>query len=205
MKAIDKAIKILAIFEILIIFSIILILLAEFFVPKINGKTDNKLVNKNIISNTVEIKLTKEMIDLFIEDFDYALTQEQKENGFTEIKKNDDGSATYTIKKKDYDVFLKNYKETAKQAIDELTEEGAFSSIKNITYNEDLSKIVISANKEKFEDSFDSMVIMSCGLTSCMYQMFDINAKGKCTVEVKDSNSGKVFKTTIYPDAMQKE
>lgn len=201
MKTIDKAIKILAIFEA----SVILILLLAFFVPKLNGKNDNKLVNKNIISNTVEIKLAKEMIDLFIEDFDYTLTQEQKENGFTEIEKNEDGSATYTIKKKDYDIFLKDYKETVKQGIDEISKNETFVSIKSITYNDDFSKIVINAEKDKFENSLDAMTIMTCGVSSCMYQMFDVNAPGNCFIEVKDVNTGEVFKTAKYPEYMQTE
>ena len=199
MKNIDKAIKIISIFEIIVIF----ILLIAIFGPKIFNKSDNKIVNKNIISNTIEINLPKEMIDLFGENFEYTLTQEQKDNGFTSIKKNDDGSAIYTIKKKDYEVFLETYREKTKQVIDEISKNEAFISIKSITYNEDFSKIVISAKKDEFENSFDSMSMMTCGLSSCMYQMFDINASGKCLIEVKDFQTGEVFKTAEYPEEIQ--
>ena len=167
---------------------------------------ENKVINQdlgNILTGTVEINISREFLELGEEEFNYELTQEQKENGFTDIKKNEDGSATYTIKKKDYKKFISELKETTKQGIDELTKDGSFVSIKGITYNDNFSKIVISADKEGFENSFDSMVIFSCGLTSCMYQMFDIDAPGKCAIEIKDVSTGEIFKTTVYPDAMQ--
>lgn len=158
----------------------------------------------NILTDTVSITIAKEMLDLSGDTFDYTLTKEQKDNGFTSIKKNKDGSATYTIKNSEYKKFIAEMKKTAKQGIDEITADGSFPSIKSISYNDDLSKIVITADRKAFENSFDSMAVFRCGLTSCMYQMYDIDAEGKCTVEVKDSVSGEVFQTTVYPDALNK-
>ena len=169
----------------------------------VSENKDNKIVNQdlgNILSGTVELTIPKDAISLLGDNFDYSLTEEQKEKGFIGVKKNEDGSATYTIKKKDYKVFLSEYKKTAMQGIDELTKDGNLPSVKSITYNDDLSKITIIAERESFENGFDSMVVMSCGLASSMYQMFDLNSNGKCTVEVKDSTTGEVFQTAKYPD-----
>ena len=147
----------------------------------------------------VEITLSKEFLELGGSEANYTLTQEQKDNGFIDIIKNNDGSATYTIKEKDYKVFIVDLKKEATNGIDEITD-GTFTSIKSVSYNDDLSEITIVADKEAFNGSFDSLSMMSCSLNSLIYQRFDVNAKGKCTVKVKDSASGEVFKTKTYPE-----
>lgn len=159
----------------------------------------------NVLTGTVEITLPKEFIDLGGEEFDYTLTQEQKDNGFTDIKKNDDGSATYTMKKSDYKKYIAELKQTTKDSFDKMLADGTYTTIEKIEYTDDFEKITIIANKEDFENSLDSFCILSCGLTSYMYQVFDVDASGKCTVEVKDSATGEVFQTTVYPDALQED
>lgn len=157
----------------------------------------------NILTGTVEINIPLFFLELSEEPFDYKLTEKDKENGFTNIKKNADGSATYTIRKKEYEKFIEEYKEQIKNMLDELTSDDTFDSIERIEYTDNFNKITIYANKEKFESGLDSMCVSTCGLASCMYQMFDINSSGKCTVEVKDSKTDEVFQTSIYPDTMQ--
>ncbi len=172
-----------------------------------NGISDstNKLVNQdlgNVLTNTVELKISKELLELNEEEFDYTLTQEQKDNGFTGVKKNADGSATFTIKRKDYNQFIKECREETKKSFDEMNADGAFASVKKIEYTEKFEKVTITADKSKFENSLDGMCVFGCGLASCLYQMYDIDAPGKCTVEVKDSATGEVFQTTVYPEAL---
>ncbi|MBQ5321347.1 MAG: hypothetical protein J6K88_04765 [Oscillospiraceae bacterium] len=167
--------------------------------------TLDKVANQNIgdiITGKVQITINKEFIGLMSTEekpFDYTLTQEQKEKGFIDIKKNDDGSATYVIEKKDYENFISEFKAITRQTLDELVSKNTYSSIKSITYNDDFSKIVITADEKSFENSLDSFAILSCGLSSCMYQMFDVDASGKCIISVKDSTSGEIFKTAEYP------
>lgn len=170
--------------------------------------SDNKFAQQglgNLFSGTVEITVPLEFLEMSGEEFNYQLTEENKENGFTEIKKNDDGSATYTIKKKEYKKFISELREATKQGIDELNKDGAFPSVQSITYNNDLSKITITADKEKFQNSFDTAIMFGCGLTSCLYQAYDIDAKGECTVEVKDVTTGETIKSAVYPDAFRWE
>ncbi len=167
-----------------------------------NNSSPDENNSKNINSDTVELNVPKEFLNLGEEEFNYKLTKEQKSSGFIDVKKNKDGSATYTIKRKDYEKFISELNSTAKRAINELSESGAFKSVKSIIFNKDLSEITITADKKTFENNMDSMVVMSCGISSIMYQMFDVDSSRKCTIEVKDSTTGEVFQTTIYPDAL---
>ena len=157
----------------------------------------------NIVTGTVELTMPKEFVALMGEDYDYILTEEQKENGFTSVKRADDGSAIFTIKKEDYDKFIKDLQKTTVEAINDTAEmisEQGDSSIKNIKYSQDFEQIIVYADKAKFNESFDNLYIYSVGLTACMYQMFDINSKGKCTIDITDKETKEVFKTVIYPD-----
>lgn len=157
----------------------------------------------NILSGTVEINIPLVLLELDGEPFDYKLTEKDKENGFTSIKKNADGSATYTIKKKEYTKFIEEYKAEIKNSLDTLTANGTFPSIEKVEYTDNFDKITIIANKEKFESGIDSMCIMTCGLFSYSFQAFDVNSNNECTIEVKDSVSGQIFQTAIYPDALK--
>ncbi len=180
----------------------------EAFVKTYNNENSSFSVKEtfgNVLSGTVEINIPLALLELDGEPFDYKLSEENKENGFTSIKKNSDGSATYTIKKKEYNKFIEEYRAEIKSSLDILTTDGTFPSIQKIEYTDNFDKITIIANKEKFESSLDSMSVMTCGLSSCAFQMFDVNSDRKCTVEVKDSTTGEVFQRTIYPDALQEQ
>lgn len=151
-------------------------------------------------SSTVELTIPAEFLEMVDEDFDYTLTEENKEAGFTDIKKNEDGSATYTIKKSDYKKLKKELQETTKESLDELVTDGSFSSLKEIEYNDDFSEITITVAGEKYEKSFDAMAVTACGLCSLSYQIFDVDAENVCKVTVKDSSTDKVIDTQVFPE-----
>lgn len=193
----------IAILSLLCLLLVLVVIIGVCLYNGVNQENESsKIANQgigNILTGTVELTISKDMLALFGDGFDYNLSQEQKDNGFTDIKKNEDGSATYTIKKKDYEKFIDEYKTQTKNTLNEIINGNNFTSIQKIQYTENFDKITIVAEKEKFENSFDSMCVMSCGLTSCMYQMFDVNSDGKCIVEVKDVATGEVFRTETYP------
>lgn len=158
----------------------------------------------NVISGTVELTIPKEFVDFMGEDYDYTLTEEQKQNGFTKVEKADDGSAVFTIKKKDYDAFIKDMHQNTVESFQEMGNTLQGSSITNISYSQKFDKIILTVNKDKFENGLDGMYVTSIGLTSIMYQMFDIEAKGKCTIDIQDKDTGEIFKTVVYPDELNK-
>lgn len=163
---------------------------------------DSSLIKENLFDKTIEFTIPASFFELNEQPFDYQLTEEDRKNGFTNIKKNNDGSATYFIKKDKYDSFIDKLKTETANSIDELVLSKSFSSIENIEYSDKFETITITANKEQFQNGIDSMVITSCGLSSYIYQMFDIDAKHTCIINIKDSTSGEVFHTATYPDAL---
>lgn len=171
---------------------------------KDNGFTFAKEDFNILLNGTVELNIPLFFLELSEEPFDYKLTEEDKENGFTKITKNSDGSATYTIKKNDYNKFLSTFKQTTKESLDEILSSGLYATIEKIEYTENFEKITITADKTKFENSFDNLVINVCGSISYAYQIFDVDSAKKCTIEIKDSNTNKIFQTSLFPDSFSK-
>ena len=179
----------------------------EAFVATYNKDNDSVFVKEdidNLLNGTVELNIPLFFLELSEEPFDYKLTEEDKENGFTKITKNSDGSATYTIKKNDYNKFLSTFKQTTKESLDEILSSGLYATIEKIEYTENFEKITITVNKTKFKNSFDNLVITACGSLSYAYQLFDVDSEKKCIVEIKDSNTNKIFQTSVFPDSFSK-
>ncbi len=203
----DKAIKILSCCIGSLIFIIIVLIVIDRASNKDNslfskqnestGSETSKLVSRDIndvISGNVEINIPKEMLELSGEEYDYKLTDEQKKNGFTDVKKNADGSATFTMKNSDYKKFIADLKEETKKSFDEMPKN--FDKIKKVTYNNDFSEIIIYAEKDKFND----FIASACGLSSILYQMYDIDASGKCNILAKDYQTNETFYNTVFPN-----
>lgn len=149
-------------------------------------------------NDTVSIDIPASLIGKNATD---KLTDEQKNNGFKKAVVNKDGSVTYTMDSQKYVTFLKEYQNTVAESLDKIKTDGNYKSIKKVDYNDNFSEITLTVDKAKFENGMDSVAIMQAGISAAMYQAFDINSnsKSKTTINVKDSKTGKVFKTEKYP------
>ena len=163
------------------------------------SNTNNGIQVDKKLFGDVEIVIPEPIAALMGEEAT-ALTDEQKEKGFTKLEKQADGSVKYTIKRSKYDDYLKELRESTASGFDEVLKDGSLTSVKNITYNKDFSKITITADKKEFESGYDSSVILGCALASQLYQCFDVNAPQKVVVEVKDSVTNEIFQTETYPE-----
>lgn len=178
----------------------------EAFVETYNNNNNSFSVKEtfgSILSGTVEINVPLALLELDKEPFDYKLTEEDKENGFTNIKKNSDGSATYTIKKKEYKEYLTELKKLTQESLNKISDDNSQTSINKIEYTDNFEKITIYANKENFENSLiNSINILGCGLSAYVYQIYNLNSQGNCELVVKDTATGEIFETHKYPDSL---
>ncbi len=129
-----------------------------------------------------------------------VLSDEQKADGFVDAVRNEDGSVTYTIDETKYEAFReKKYQKTC-TSIDE-TVRGNFPSVTGISYEKDLSAVTITAMRETYEFSVDSLVVFAVGTLIIAYQAYDIDAVGTCVITVLDEN-GEQISETVYPDEL---
>jgi hypothetical protein len=150
---------------------------------------------------TVEVTLPSTMVT---DETPTDLTQEQKDMGYTELKKNEDGSLTYVIDADQYDATREKAKEQAKSDLDGMKTDSKYSTIQDVTYNDDLTEItLVVTNQLDFEQNMeDTFAILNAGLTASTYHALDGNSSQKVTVSVKDAQTGTVFNTMAYPDAL---
>ncbi|BCI60980.1 hypothetical protein [Solibaculum mannosilyticum] len=123
-----------------------------------------------------------------------------------QVIKNDDGSVTYKMSEEEYDQLLSSLKKTMDESIESFKTDETLTCIKDITYNDDLSEIIISAEKESFENNISAALIPAAlGISGMFYQMYTgvPDNEIKCSVVVKDSSTGEEFQSVTYPDAIE--
>jgi|HigsolmetaGSP11D_1036233.scaffolds.fasta_scaffold09069_1 hypothetical protein len=133
--------------------------------------------------------------------------EDAKSKGVSEATVNDDGSVTYKMSKATHEKMMKEMKDQAVQSIEELKNGEDFTSIKDITYNDQLSEFTMVVDRAAYENSFDGFAALGLGLQGMFYQAFDgvPSDKLKVTINIQDESTGEIFNTVVYPDQMKSE
>ena len=152
---------------------------------------------------TVYITMPEWLLLLVEPDFDYQLTDTEKnEYNFTGIKKNSDGSATYSIGYNDYFRFcllflsdtkgdITSMKWLATVDLAELEEDGGVKNIKIHTTHEDMS--TLNRDTELLTHA------VAAGLSVTVYQYFDMSQSVGSVFEYY-SKDGELLGTSTFPD-----
>ncbi|MGG1674175.1 hypothetical protein ACIFOT_00325 [Neobacillus sp. NRS-1170] len=158
-------------------------------------------VDKGLLS--VKITLPVSMFEG--QDIDQVIADAKKEG--IEVTKNQDGSLTYKMSKAQHKKMMKEMKENITKTVEETKNSKDYASIKDITYNDDISEFTVEVDKEAYENSMDGFVALGLGMSGMMYQLFngvDPNHY-KVTIYIKDQASQKVFDQIVYPDALKEK
>src|SRR5699024_4673728 len=154
-------------------------------------------VDKGLLN--VEITLPK----MFFEDDELADIEAEMENSHeANVTKNDDGSLTIKMSKKEHKQLMSDMQEEFVDTIKQMIEAEDYPTIKDISYNRNMTELSIVVNKEEFESSFDGFALFSLGFTGLFYQIFngkDIE-KEKVTMKLIDEETTEEFEELIFPD-----
>ncbi|WP_440415741.1 hypothetical protein [Paenibacillus sp. SAFN-117] len=127
-----------------------------------------------------------------------------KEQGVDEVKKNDDGSLTYTMSKETHSKILGEMRDSLNQSIDELKSGQDFKSIKDVIPNESFSEVTFVVDRAAYEKSFDGFASIGIAIAAMYYQIFEgASDEGKVAIKLQDESTKEVFKTIEYPDALK--
>jgi len=156
-------------------------------------------VDKGLLS--VEITLPASMFEG--QDIDQVIAS-AKEEGVTEVKKNEDGSVTYKMPKSVHKNMMKEMESEIIASLDELKNGEDFQSIKDVKHNDSFTEFTLIVEKSAYEGSFDGFAALGLGLQGMFYQAFNGVAadKQKVTIHIEDESTGDVFNTVEYPDAL---
>jgi hypothetical protein len=158
-------------------------------------------VDKGIFS--VEITLPASLFEG--EDIGEVVAK-AKEDGVSDVTVNNDGSITYRMSKSKHNELMREMRDELLEHIEEVKNSKDYESINDITYNKTFSEFTLIVDREKFENSFDGLVALGIGMLALYYQLFNGVAPDdyKVTIFFKNANTGEVFNSVVYPDALEK-
>lgn len=171
-------------------------------------KTDNKTegnekieVDKNLLD--VEVTLPESFFKEQEQDIAQVIAEAESEG--ISVTKNSDGSLTYKMSKAKHKEMMSELENQTKTSIEEMKNSEDFASIKDVEYNKSFSEITLVVIREKYEGSFDGFAVLGVAISSMLYQMFDgVNPDDyQVTIFLKDADTGEVFDTIIYPEALE--
>ncbi len=152
----------------------------------------------------VMFTMSKNMLDIVGMKADDIVSSVQNSD---QITKNDDGSLTYKMTEEEYDQVLASLKKTLDDSIEAFKTDETLSCIKEITYNDDISEIVISVDQETYKNNASAIMVgPTLGIYGgMMYQMYSgiPDESIKCSVVVKDASTGEEIQSMVYPDALE--
>lgn len=166
------------------------------------GGNESVEVDKNLLDVTV--KLPASMFEG--EDIN-AKAEEMKQDGVKEATVNEDGSITIKMSKSKHKEMITEMKTSVIEYFEEMKTSENYASIKDIKYNDDFTKITLEVVKSDYENSMDAFATFGIGISSMMYNLYNgvENDKIQITIEEKDSETGEVFSTVIYPDDLNEK
>ena len=118
---------------------------------------------------------------------------------------NDDGSITYKMSKAQHEEMMEEVATSVKEATTTITESGDYPSIQAIETSDNYDQFIVQVDREAYENSFDGIATMTLGVVGSLYQLFNGEDPDsyKVIVEMEDAESGEVFNTTTYPEALE--
>lgn len=164
------------------------------------GKTGKEKVENK--STTVEITLPASMFQ-GEQNIENTIAK-AKEQGVDEVKKNDDGSLTYTMSKDTHSKILGEMRDSLTQSIEELKSGQDFKSIKDVIPNDSFSEVTFVVDRAAYEKSFDGFASIGIAIAAMYYQIFEgASDESKVAIKLQDESTKEVFKTIEYPDALK--
>ena len=117
---------------------------------------------------------------------------------------NEDGSITYKMSRSQHKEMLEELTDSIEAAKNQITESGDYPSIQSIETTDNYDRFTINVDREAFENSFDSFATLTLGFVGSYYQLLDGKDADnyEVIVETKDAETGEVFGTATYPDAL---
>lgn len=154
-------------------------------------------VDKSLLS--VDITLPSTLIE-DVSDFNEEEYIAENE-GIKAAKINEDGSLTLTMTKKKHEEIVSEMKEEVITSLSGLIESEDTPYIKEVEYNKDFKQVMLSVDREAYEDAFD-LTPLFVGILVGTYQVY-AGEEFYTEVIIKDVDTGVEINSIVYPDALE--
>lgn len=166
-------------------------------------KNDESInVDKGLLNVEITLPAT-----FFEEQTEEQIIASAKEEGYDDVKVNEDGSVTYKMSKAKHTEMMDELEGEMVKAVEEIVKSGDYPSIKEISYNKSFDEYDVKVEREQYENSLDGFALLGLVMTSSYYQAFDGKDADKMTITFNmiDNETNESYDTLIYPDDWEDE
>jgi len=166
-------------------------------------KNDESInVDKGLLNVEITLPAT-----FFEEQTEEQIIAGAKEEGYDDVKVNEDGSVTYKMSKAKHTEMMDELEGEMVKAVEEIVKSGDYPSIKEISYNKSFDEYDVKVEREQYENSLDGFALLGLVMTSSYYQAFDGKDADKMTITFNmiDNETNESYDTLIYPDDWEDE
>ena len=122
-----------------------------------------------------------------------------KEYGINSIVLNPDGSATYTMTKKQHKEFMKDYRDQLNQTINEMIGSEEYPNFTNIEANDNFTEFTVTTKSTEL-DIVESFSVMAFYMYGGLYNIFSEEDIDDVSVTFVNADSGQVIETANSSD-----
>lgn len=173
-------------------------------------KTTPKDENQESVSDLEaigDIEVEKELFDVnltipseFMGELNPEELEQKAAEGGYKVTINDDGSATYTMTKKQHKEMMEGITESINSSLSEMVNSESYPSFTDVTANEDFTSFTIttSATEIGMNESFSVVALYMYG---GMYGIFNGESVDNIHVDFVNADSGEIIHSTDSSDA----
>jgi len=167
-------------------------------------EANNESVNVDKGLLNVEVTLPATFFEDMTED---EIVAGAKEEGYSDVKVNEDGTVTYQMSKSKHNEIMKEMEGNLVSAVEEIVKSGDYPSIKEISYSKNFEEYDLKVNREQFENSFDGFALLGLYMTGGFYQAFDgkVGDDIQITFNIIDNETNEKYDTIVYPEDLGSE
>lgn len=129
----------------------------------------------------------------------------QKIDGVSGITMNADGSVTLRVSKEFQDTLRDQMRHDVELTVESMLNGEDAPSVRDVTYNEDMSEVVVQVNRAEFESSLDTFAVFGLGIGAYYFQVADGKAVPKLVIRTVDVDTGEEIEAMTLPDDFAQE
>lgn len=158
-----------------------------------------------------DVEVEKQLFDVTLTipaDYVEATTQEEldeavKEHGYT-AKLNDDGSATYTMTKKQHKEMMDELTSSMQTELDSMAGSESYPNITSVTANSDFTEFTVTTKNTEI-DLAESFSVMAFYMYGGMYSIFNGTDVDNIHVDFVNADSGEIISSSDSRDLTDTE
>lgn len=167
-------------------------------IPELDSAGDIK-VDEGIFD--VELTIPAEYVGKQTQE---DLDKLSEEHGFKSIVLNEDGSATYTMNKKQHKELLNEYRAQISESLNKMIASEEYPNITNIEANDNFTEFTVTTKNTEL-DLAESFSVMAFYVSGGLYSAFSGEKVDNISVTFINADSGDVITTTNSSDMGEAE